>query len=802
MSGSVKQFVDFTGNTNNDTGENNASSIQPIANGEVVDATVAGRPNESLRQRTEAIRDAMADTLYLRDADRTLVITGPGKVTWPGSTTAAQTGIPVISNVLWILPMLSPGFAQTSPVPPVASAFGVLHLKRSSDNTNAILVTSQRRSFAAGDQINVTVSSGASFSCVLDVETGLRRTIKIVATGATTLGATITALNGLTPPAPDNTQLVVAALEGGALSGDLLLTTQARQLVTGNYDGEGHTITPANLAGFFTSNPTQALAEGDTLCAQFDSVIDTASTGGRRQATPENSNTSIPSASFFNSRVHPEHLVNALPICKVVNGRLVFGTGTEVPAGSVAFDLSSPIASNVTYGGGGVWADGTTNPTTTVETQLDKIISDLGTGTGTAKIQGAVVGPLGEVPTGTLFAQLGSTVGLINDTKNQGAVRLLDGLIEQLTPSDLGSAADPEMRQETPGGDTTGTEWCYVATLGAGIPVQGSSPNILRISAGTVYQRVPSSPQASMISFTLPGTDQFTIANGNGVNPRVDLIQIRLVWSGTSPSSSVTATVSMKTGTPAAVPAYPAPDVGFVPICYVLVGSIYAGSTFLCSDTALPFRAVVHDVRMPLGVKTYVVRPVNMMYHDDAWDLAGFSGDAGTNKHKNKIENKSALTAGDDVVLIPCPAVRGRLIGFALMSSKSNGAVGSINNQSAVSFGAELATISVVEAGATPVFHRAGLRELEMTTAPTIAGITPLDPGGSTPRKAYGAPIWCDGTRWHVTTATPDNTPSFFDTTASLDTLYYVAYQHSNVFNTSNRTRLFVGMFWVAEGLG
>jgi hypothetical protein len=225
MSGNVKQFVDFSGNTNNDTGENNTASIQPIQNGEVVDGTVSGRPDESLRQRTEAIRDVMADTLYLRDADRSFLTFCLGGITWPGSTSNAQSGIPVLTNALYLVPMLTPGAVQIG-APPIASAFGVLHLKRSSDSANSISVTSRRRSYAAGDQINVTVTSGGAFSCSLDVETGLRRTIKIVATGTTTLGAVITALNGLIPPAPDNTQLVTAALEGGASSS---ATTTARR---------------------------------------------------------------------------------------------------------------------------------------------------------------------------------------------------------------------------------------------------------------------------------------------------------------------------------------------------------------------------------------------------------------------------------------------------------------------------------------------------------------------------------------------------------------------------------------------
>lgn len=48
---------------------------------------------------------------------------------------------------------------------------------------------------------------------------------------------------------------------------------------------------------------------------------------------------------------------------------------------------NSHAASSISYAGGGSWADGTTNPVTTVEGQLDKIIVDLGGTGGASKIK-------------------------------------------------------------------------------------------------------------------------------------------------------------------------------------------------------------------------------------------------------------------------------------------------------------------------------------------------------------------------------------------------------------------------------
>ena len=800
MSGNVQQFVDFSNNTNNDTGENNTSSIQPMLDGEGVTGAVLARPSESLRQRTEAIRDVMTDTLYLRDADRGFVAFCLGGITWPGSTSNAQSGIPILTDALWLVPMLTPGAVQVG-APPIASAFGVLHLKRSSDSSNAISVTSRRRSYAAGDQINVTVTSGTSFSCVLDAETGFRRTIKIVATASTTLGTVIAALNALVPPAPDNTQLVTAALEGGGLSGDFILAPQTRQYVSGNYDGEAHQIGVSTLSGFFSSNPTQALAEGDTLCVRYDMVTDNASTGGRRQSLVENSNTAIPAGSLFNSRVHPEFLTNAIPICKVLNNKLVFGTGVEVPAGAVNHSLSG-AADGINYTGGPAWADGTTNPATSVESQLDKILTDLGSGSGTAKIAGPAAGPGNDVPAGTLFAQIGSLVTLINDTKNQSAIRFLDGLMTQLVPGDLGTTSDPEMINETTGSNNTGTEWCYVPTIGSAIPVQGGANNILKISAGTVYQRVPSSPQASFISATLDGTTQFTIANGDGVNPRADLVQIRLQWTGISPSSVVSVTINVKTGTPAAIPAYPAPDAGFVPICYVISGKDYAGGFPFSRDSFGTLTACVHDQRMPMRAKLYWVQPHNMLYNDDAWKLGGRVGDvfAGDNTgFKRYIHNISAMNnPGEDYVIIPCPTVRGRLLGVAVLARNGNSATGKIQTQfEPGGAGSSLANVNLVNNSSAFQITRAGLDVLELTSS--TANIAPLNPGGSVPRKAYGAPLWCDGTRWHLPTES-GSFKNFFDLGAATH-IQSIVYNHSNTFNAGTPTEIRGAMFWVAEGL-
>jgi len=418
--GKVQPFVDYTTGPGGDTGLDDPTAIRPILNGEdVVGADphvgsggIVNRPGEHLRRRTEKLREVLENVLYLQGADRALLLAGPGRVTWPGPTTTGQSGVLSLDGPLFLVPALTPGAAQALPIPPVASRLGRLVVVKA-DGNPGLVVSSLRRSYEGGDRISLAVVPGTSLAA--EAQGVPARTILLTAPPLATLAQVASLLGGLTADEPQR-PLVNVALAPGAASNDLLLVPQARQYMEGNFDGEGHTLMPSNLATFFTSNPESALAEGDTLCIQYAKMIDeTGSLGGRRQSTPENSNTAIPAGSFFNSRVSPEKLTNAIPVCKVVGGRLVFHSGAHVPPGAAGFDLGGAAGASISYAGGPAWRDGTTNPATTVEAQLDKIIADLAgvvvAGSGAHKIG---VDPatydFGARPAETLAARLNEIV--------------------------------------------------------------------------------------------------------------------------------------------------------------------------------------------------------------------------------------------------------------------------------------------------------------------------------------------------------------------------------------------------------
>lgn len=365
-SGPLQPFVDFT--TSKDNNRDEEAAIQPRANNEPITATLVTdsmrRPEDNLRARTEVARGAVDDLLYLGNANQGMTLFDPGTatITWNGIVANGGDGKFTISSNLYQMPFTTVG--NDANTPPVGGKFGSLTVLRA-DNVAIITITSIIPSWAGGDRINLTVVGGAALNCAL---LGGFDIVLTVIDGTTTRLQAITALNTAI-----NSVATATALAGA--DGDVIKTAQAKKYVTGNWDSEAHVITAANLVSFFNvaGNP---LKEGDSLCVQYSSLIENAGTGGRRQSTPENTNTTIPAGSFFNSRVNPERLFGALPICKVINDKLWFVGGTVVKKGTPV-GLGGSVAANVAYAGGPAWLDGTTNPATTVEVQLDKVITDL-----------------------------------------------------------------------------------------------------------------------------------------------------------------------------------------------------------------------------------------------------------------------------------------------------------------------------------------------------------------------------------------------------------------------------------------
>jgi hypothetical protein len=104
--------------------------------------------------------------------------------------------------------------------------------------------------------------------------------------------------------------------------------------------------------------------------------------------------------------------------------------------GAGTFRLDRPLASLVDYAGGSTWADSTTNPATTVELQLDKIVGDLSGAAGLAKVGAAVTaGSPYSLSAGTAKAQVDSLLSSLNAHANSSSAHTAANLTYAGSPA-------------------------------------------------------------------------------------------------------------------------------------------------------------------------------------------------------------------------------------------------------------------------------------------------------------------------------------------------------------------------------
>ena len=391
--------------TDHDNDRRDESAIEPCEPGKLVSAlTVRSelrRPPDNLRRRTERMRDGWEDLRYLHEVDRALLLTGPPTlvIKWSDVVDAGGDGIVETSTDIWLVSYVTAG--QKANSPPVESREGTIVIRRA-DNAPLLVLVSKRRAYAGGDGQSYTAIANTTFGVGYDDAS--RQLTAFIVPGVTTCKT----LRDMLTTAPSITAAFDVQTPAGVADTDLVLASQEVTYAEGTVDAEVHVVTPAALAAFFAT-ASNRLQSGDTLGIWYAALQD-GKGGGRRESLLENGNVDVPVTALFNSRLSPEKLVGALPLFKAIGGKLyVYGRAfalqknTSVPVGTL-------LADEVLWTGGGEWADGTTNPSTSVGAQLGKIIDDLtadgvapAVGDGAARIGAAESGPL---QAGTIRSQL------------------------------------------------------------------------------------------------------------------------------------------------------------------------------------------------------------------------------------------------------------------------------------------------------------------------------------------------------------------------------------------------------------
>lgn len=397
-----KEFVDFNIGLG-DTGQDNISAIQPVANGEGAIQTVFRRPAENLRERTETLRDTVGELLYYRDYSHLMIEYTGGTITWNGAAPGAPPlgQITITAGSFTLAPMLAPYQAKkgTLSVGTPASNQVIYTVAAAAYATHGMnAVTIKHLHSAAAAVVSVSISDGP-----------VKRIVVTFNSGNTSHDA-----------AAVQSALAIAIAADTALAGRLTITTNAAPSVAiaavaetrldTTADDEKHVVLGADVQALTVATPLQP---GMGIGIWYKYVIEPAGfgadpkgglAGGRAESSGNRGTSAIPAAALFITSSNPEKIPGAIPLCRVgYNGQLIWYDGTRLQPGE-SFTFASPTSvastalsafvaslaavtggSLVGYNGSGFWADGVTAVTAaTMEGAIDEIVSDIAAVTATS----------------------------------------------------------------------------------------------------------------------------------------------------------------------------------------------------------------------------------------------------------------------------------------------------------------------------------------------------------------------------------------------------------------------------------
>lgn len=373
-----------------DAGDEAPEAIQPLSDGEILDAAALMRATHHLRRRTSLLGKEVSDLKYLADYDRSLLFRSDHRfiLTDENLPTGGMYRLRMSGGELAIHPALTPGTHSGGRYKggrvfvndlPYAGVLGLddLTLTTHSDYTGqrayadgASLAEATTLSLGANEiEISLVADSSrvggaATISAAVQGTPARRFTVTYgTLTTPTTLAEIISFINGDT-----NSQgtygLSHVFRASTTSSGTSVPPALTLGRVQGQYDAEAHRISAAFFDAFF-SDAENLLLEGEGLAIAYPKgLVETGAAplkAGRRQSLldwPTNrvgSNVDNTEALIgnllFNTGREPEKIPGAIPIGKIINGEFVFCDGvTRVPAGPPSTDPDSGVLLGISYG--------------------------------------------------------------------------------------------------------------------------------------------------------------------------------------------------------------------------------------------------------------------------------------------------------------------------------------------------------------------------------------------------------------------------------------------------------------------
>jgi len=487
-----RQQVEFlVPGTDKDSGEEDVTAIKPVSDGEPAQAVVFKRPTENLRTRTEIIRDELENLKYMSDADRSLLVTSTGTITWAG----LPTGTFSTTQDITLKPFAAPNVSTASRLIIGAGTASQITIRTRQNGASG-----QPRAYSGANTVSFdfTPLNTGTGVVVITVDGTPTNNFHVQYDSNVTSGTTnqqmMDYLNNVIPTA-GGAAFVAAGLEAvmeglgtppevgfptplSPLVGNKVIVTgaypngeYARRFMAGAADAEKHNITNAQLGSFFTADPTYGypnkLIEGDVLCLRYDDLV-MGAYGGRRQSldeAPENK-ADLAGLNLFVMRRFPDRLPGSLPICTVQNGLLIFINGrTYQPA-----ETGSVNSGGGWYNGSGnSFANSTALAGGTLENVLDDLIIKLGTsvspsGAERIGIQ-AIAGSPVSTAAGGIHQALSSAVGGLNTHANDATLHGGAGsTVATHIANTTGAHADTAISSAA----FTGTPYNSPITIGAG----------------------------------------------------------------------------------------------------------------------------------------------------------------------------------------------------------------------------------------------------------------------------------------------------------------------------------------------
>jgi hypothetical protein len=329
------------------------------------------------------LRALVREHIILGDLDRQgLIFHSTGVGAFNGTVAGGGDGKFTLTQNLHIYPFATAGDASGA-LPYVASTKSFQMVGTAGNNQ--IIFTSVQKQFEGTDleladanKISIEITHTGSLSISVSGPTGEERNILItIDSGTTTCTQVINLVNG----DPAASALVTATLESGSTGSNVCdvydnsvwVGDYARRFLVGGAPGTLHTITSANLAGFFAAHVDNLMKKGDMVGIWYENRISPdGAVDGRLESTPENANTVIPQASLFNSRRESHKIPNCIPLFKCIDDDTVIAAdGTRFVKGDTSTFGGAEGSALATPLNWDVIGTGDHTPPTTIREALD-----------------------------------------------------------------------------------------------------------------------------------------------------------------------------------------------------------------------------------------------------------------------------------------------------------------------------------------------------------------------------------------------------------------------------------------------